>query len=69
MLMTLPWFTWLQLRLWWTLCEVLYKPYGLPLYGLSWNRSFKVIWDAKVIFDSCGHGQYWCKCRHETIQG
>lgn len=63
MLLTLPWAPWLQLRFGWTSCEVLYKPYGLALYGMTWHRSLKLIWDAKVIFDSCGHGSYWCQCR------
>lgn len=63
MLMTIPWAPWIQLRLGWECAELLYKPYGVVLYGLFWKRTFKVIWKLKVLFDSCGHRNYWCGCR------
>lgn len=63
MLMTIPWAPSKQLRIGWTSVEILYKPYGTVLYGLLWNRTFKVVWNLRVLFDSCGHRVYWCDCR------
>jgi len=62
MLLTIPWAPWLQLRFGWWGIEILYKPYGVVLYGLMWNRTFKITWDLNVLFDSCGHRTYWCGC-------
>jgi hypothetical protein len=62
LMVTIPWAPSKQLRISWMAAEILYKPYGVVLYGLLWHRTFKVIWDLRVLFDSCGHRTYWCGC-------